>query len=188
MLTTSQTIYAGVSATFHNDQASTIAIAVRNTTYLLDFLERRFEPGEVISCAEITGFIVEQLRQYSETQLEKFIGVAIPSSLVERCPTLCARIWAELDIVPIVLREKNKALEEPRRTSWEARGVDEQAESMARKCIRYVVSPALEHLGTVVDRFQLFRSQQYPLVASRLPGNGRGRCRFSYPPSFSAGL
>ncbi|KAJ9234761.1 CAZyme family GT4 [Paecilomyces variotii] len=129
-----ETIYAGVSATFHDGQASTIAIAVRNATYLLDFLERHFEPGERASGAEITGLIIEQLRQYSENQLEKFIGVAIPASLAEKCPTLCSRVWAELDIVPIIFRE-NKALDEPQNRRWEARSVDEQAESMARKCV-----------------------------------------------------
>ncbi|KAJ9356819.1 CAZyme family GT4 [Paecilomyces variotii] len=129
-----ETIYAGVSATFHDGQASTIAIAVRNATYLLDFLERHFEPGERASGAEITGLIIEKLRQYSENQLEKFIGVAIPASLAEKCPTLCSRVWAELDIVPIIFRE-NKALDEPQNRRWEARSVDEQAESMARKCV-----------------------------------------------------
>ena len=110
---------------------------MRNATYLLDFLERHFEPGERASSAEITGFIIEQLRQYGENQLEKFIGVAISSTLAEKCPMLCSRVWAELDIVPIVFRE-NKALDEPQNRRWEARSVDEQAESMARKCVWYV--------------------------------------------------
>ncbi|KAL2008266.1 hypothetical protein VTN00DRAFT_8248 [Thermoascus crustaceus] len=134
-----ETIYAGVSASFTDDSATTIALAIRNTTYLLDFLERHFSPEESKpSCPAITDFIVGQLKEYSLKNLEKFIGVAIPNLVAERCPGLCSRIWAELDIVPLVLHEKGKmSTEEPRYTGWETRGVDEQAESMARKCIRF---------------------------------------------------
>lgn len=140
ILTAWQTIYAGVAASFTDDSASTIALAIWNTTYLLDFLERHFTPEESKpSCPAITDFILSQLKDYSLKNLEKFIGIAIPFRLAERCPNLASRIWSELDIVPLVLHERGKmTTEEPPYTGWETRGVDEQAESMARKCIRFV--------------------------------------------------
>jgi hypothetical protein len=52
---------------------------------------------------------------------------------------LCARLWLELDIIPIVLRKAEENV------SWGSydenlpfKSLDEQAESMARKCIRQV--------------------------------------------------
>lgn len=69
----------------------------------------------------------------------KFIGLAMSADLAERCPDLCARLWLELDIIPIVLRKAEENV------SWGSydeqlpfKSLDEQAESMARKCIRQV--------------------------------------------------
>ncbi|KAJ5668750.1 hypothetical protein N7462_009820 [Penicillium macrosclerotiorum] len=136
------TIYAGVSAFFSNHRASTVAIAVRDTTYMLDFIERVFDTSEDQPCAErVTEFIVSQLKAYAEEHLEKIIGVAMPLHVADRCPVLCSRLWAELDIIPLVLPERSlmdrfTSREQPLPKAWEARTIDEQAESMARKCVR----------------------------------------------------
>lgn len=58
------------------------------------------------------------------------------SDIAEYCPTLCSRIWAELDIVPLVLR--SDAVTDANWTSSEPgteKTLDEQAESVARKCL-----------------------------------------------------
>jgi hypothetical protein len=78
-------------------------------------------------------------REYQQGHAEKFIGLAMSADLAEWCPDLCARLWLELDIIPIVLGKVEENV------SWGSydeqlpfKSLDEQAESMARKCIRQV--------------------------------------------------
>lgn len=137
----SKTIYAGVSSFFSDTNASTIAIAIRDPTYFLDFVEKKLET-EPTSCAEqATDFIVTQLKGYMEKHLEKIVGVAMPTRVANDCTHLCSRLWAELDIIPLVLPESRlldpyTSRERSEQRTWNSRTIDEQAESMARKCVR----------------------------------------------------
>ncbi|KAJ5514066.1 Glycosyl transferase family 1 [Penicillium fimorum] len=141
----SDTIYAGISGNFDDNHVSSIAIAIRDTTYLLDFIENKFTDGD--ACAKIiTDFIIAKLKAYSQHHMEKFIGISMPEDVANHCPRLCPRLWAELDIVPLVLSnvslidrmsvEQFDEDETPRTSGWDAKTVDEQAESMARKGVR----------------------------------------------------
>jgi len=47
-------------------------------------------------------------------------------------PNLCSRLWLELDIVPISIAMEVEGEEQG---FWGVKWVDEQADSMARKCI-----------------------------------------------------
>ncbi|OJZ85534.1 glycosyltransferase family 4 protein [Aspergillus luchuensis CBS 106.47] len=132
-------IYAGVAARFHLLTGATIAVAVRDSTYLLDYAQFTFSTSSQGRYqAEITQFIVDKMREYQEAHGEKFIGLAMPTDLAERCPDLCARLWSELDVIPIVLRKAEEKL------SWgmfeeqlPRASLDELTESIARKCIRF---------------------------------------------------
>ncbi|PWY75899.1 UDP-Glycosyltransferase/glycogen phosphorylase [Aspergillus eucalypticola CBS 122712] len=132
-------IYAGLAARFHLLTGVTIAVAVRDSTYLLDFAQYTFTTSNQSHYqAEISQFIVEKMRDYQEQHGEKFIGLAMPTDLAERCPDLCTRLWSELDVIPIVLRKSEEKL------SWGMfeehlphRSLDEHTESIARKCIRF---------------------------------------------------
>ncbi|EGD92646.1 trehalose synthase [Trichophyton tonsurans CBS 112818] len=125
----------------NDDKQIGIALAIRDTVYFLDFCEHHFsieqyeprELGEVI-----TQFIIDQLRTYEKDHLEKFFGIALPSLLVEKCPALCSRMWAELDIVPFVLDPHGpQNVEWVNMELWRTKTLDERAESIARKCITY---------------------------------------------------
>ncbi|KAJ5267072.1 hypothetical protein N7478_009880 [Penicillium angulare] len=138
----SDTIYAGISAFFSSQRVSTIAIAFRNTTYLLDFFEKTYDSNEHgLDGDTATDCILKELRVYGERHLEKIVGVALSVLVVEQCPKLCSRLWAELDILPLVLPQSNLT---DRYTSRNPKGdregdpkaIDEQAESMSRKCVR----------------------------------------------------
>ncbi|GLB09741.1 hypothetical protein AtubIFM57258_005668 [Aspergillus tubingensis] len=139
----SKTIYAGLSVLF-DDDGVTVALAIRDTTYLLDFHQKDIVPqGGRTVCAEITDYVLNQLREYSDERLEKFIGLAMPTSVARRCSTLCSRLWSELDVIPLVLPEESNIgvdhyVDHPVRksTGWELKSIDEQAESMGRKCVR----------------------------------------------------
>lgn len=119
-----------------------MAIAVRDTTYLLDFLEKEFTPVESQTRSQaVTNFIITQLIDYSEKHLEKVMGLAIPKHVADHCPDLCSRLWAELDVIPLVLSgdslmDRFTSRETSGTQAWDERTTDEQAESMARKCVR----------------------------------------------------
>lgn len=116
---------------------------MRDNTYLLDFFEHQFETSEKenVLPKEVANFIVTRLRNYSLEHGERFMGLAMAEEVHDRFPTLCSRLWHELDLVPIALREGA-----PSSTFWskyygdkmQARGTDELAESMARRCLRWV--------------------------------------------------
>lgn len=85
-------------------------------------------------------FVLYKLREFSERHMEKFIGVAMPHHVAGKYPSLCPRLWAELDIVPLVMPEESwdRSQEFYDFPGWSMRSLDEQAESMGRKCVRCV--------------------------------------------------
>lgn len=129
---------------FDDDGLVTVALAIRDVTYLLDFVQQDIRPKkDEPPCAQIGDFVVSQLGQFSERHAEKFIGLAMPQRLADACPSLCSRLWAELDVLPLVLREESRrdgddkfAFGLPDSKAWKIRSIDEQAESMGRKCVR----------------------------------------------------
>jgi hypothetical protein len=133
-----KTIFAGISGKFIVSATVQVAIALRNETYLLDFLETTFTPPATES--EVCDFILAELQNYRNLHAEKVLGAALPRSFHARCPSLCSQLWSELDIVPILLDEEQGA---GGPTASEAvahlqnKDIDEQAESLSRKCIRY---------------------------------------------------
>ncbi|KAJ5616217.1 hypothetical protein N7537_001331 [Penicillium hordei] len=141
----SDTIYAGISSSFEDHYTSTIAIAIRDTTYLLDFIENKFTNGQA-STEEATDFIISELKAYSMEHFEKIVGIAMSEHVAKHCPRLCPRLWAELDIIPLVMSnatltdrvsvEQASKTQNPRADGWNEKTVDEQAESMARKGVR----------------------------------------------------
>ncbi|KAF7125712.1 hypothetical protein CNMCM5793_002005 [Aspergillus hiratsukae] len=132
-------IYAGIATHFHVfSSGASFAIAVRDSSYLLDFAQYDFRSGNRSQgWSEFSNFILAKLREYQEEHCEKFIGLAMQAELAEKCPELCSLLWLELDIIPIVLRKAEEHV------SWGLYEqdilykLDEQAESIARKCIRF---------------------------------------------------
>jgi hypothetical protein len=126
---------------FSDDSTSVVSIAIRDTTYFLDFMVHEFSPEESQShYSKAVDFVLYKLRDFSETHMEKFIGVAMPHHVAVQCYSLCSRLWAELDIVPLALPEESRDAEKSGNndTRWSMRTLDEQAESMGRKCVRCV--------------------------------------------------
>lgn len=134
----SQTIYAGVAVRFHLLGGATFAIAVRDSSYPLDFAQFEFPSSSGRDgWTGFTDFILRKAKNYQEEHCQKFVGFAMSTELCERCPDLCSRLWAELDIIPIVLRNSEEKVslgvyEE----NLSYKSLDEHAESIARKCIR----------------------------------------------------
>ncbi|KAL4785631.1 hypothetical protein BJX76DRAFT_323730 [Aspergillus varians] len=141
---TAGTIYGGLSAVFEKDKVI-FAVAIRDATYLVDFAQEELPLHDGGSLdTHIGDYIMEHLHKWSNTHLEKIIGLALAQQLADTCPTLCSRLWLDLDIIPLVLSENSKLElggdelrhEFHKSMDWELRTLDEQAESMARKCVR----------------------------------------------------
>ncbi|KKA29684.1 hypothetical protein TD95_001351 [Thielaviopsis punctulata] len=129
-------LYLGISATFSDDHTAAVAIAIHDTTYLVDFSIANVDlgNGDTSGSDAVAQHIVDEITNYEHSNYAKFIGAGLPVTLKCMSPNLCSRLWLELDIVPIVIRND----ENPKRKSfWDIKGVEEQADSMARKCLMY---------------------------------------------------
>jgi hypothetical protein len=85
----------------------------------------------------VTEYIIKELVSYERKIFAKFIGAGIPDELMKMAPKLCSRLWAELDIVPITMKpgQESHSFRGNDTPHWDMKNVDEQADSMARKCI-----------------------------------------------------
>ncbi|KAI9730768.1 MAG: hypothetical protein M1818_008048 [Claussenomyces sp. TS43310] len=134
------TLFVGISAVASDSDSAVVAIAIHDSIYLIDFSVKHIpindkNPGKVIS-----DYIIEQLKEYEHKYYCKFIGAGIPFALAQESPNLCSRLWAQMDILPVALRTskpKKATLDGKDEKYWEIKCVDEQADSMARKCIMF---------------------------------------------------
>jgi hypothetical protein len=130
-----ETLYLGMSVAL-DDQTAVVAVAAHDTTYLVDFAVKRIpldDPAEE-GRDVIANHIIEQVEKYEHENFIKFLGAGLPTFLHEMSPTLCSRLWLKLDIVPIVLRPDGP--DSPSHF-WHLKRVDEQADSMGRKCLMH---------------------------------------------------
>ncbi|OIW25617.1 glycosyltransferase family 4 protein [Coniochaeta ligniaria NRRL 30616] len=128
------TLYLGISAVFSDDHTAVVALAIHDTVYLIDFSVRHIVLDDALKMGEdlIADYVISEVEKYEHENFAKFIGAGLPTTLKYMSPTLCSRLWLELDIVPIVMRPDDEHKE---KTFWDVKRVDEQADSMARKCI-----------------------------------------------------
>ncbi|KAK5727146.1 hypothetical protein LTR15_003039 [Elasticomyces elasticus] len=80
----------------------------------------------------VADYLVRSIRAYSEKNHYKFLGAGISQEIIRLSPQVAARIWTELDIVPIAIREGESG-----RMVKSVVSVDELADSMARKALRF---------------------------------------------------
>ncbi|KAL3479187.1 hypothetical protein BJX99DRAFT_222643 [Aspergillus californicus] len=141
---TAGAIYSGLSTIFEEDQVF-FAVAVRDTTYLLDFKQETLAVNKDSPLeSQIGDYILERVHRRCDDHQQKIMGMALSEQLVRTCPTLCSHLWLDLDIVPLVLSDESRLdiggektrTEFQTSKDWEMRTLDEQAESMARKCVR----------------------------------------------------
>lgn len=132
-------MYLGISAVFSDDHTAVVALAIHDTVYLVDFSVKHIVLDDALKMGEdlIADYVITEVEKYEHENFSKFIGAGLPTTLKYMSPTLCSRLWLELDIVPIVMRPDDEHKE---KTFWDVKRVDEQADSMARKCIMSVSS------------------------------------------------
>ncbi|KAJ5394726.1 trehalose synthase (Ccg-9) [Penicillium cosmopolitanum] len=145
-------IYVGISGVFRC-LGPKVAIAISKSNYLVDYLELEFTHEEPqVPSAVICDSLIAELENYSRTYLEKIVGVALPNEIDEILPDLCSRLWMELDCIPLVLGQQERR-RQPADYSilstyrgWNEKHLDEQADSMVRKCIRSFGVGNIPHL------------------------------------------
>ena len=93
----------------------------------------------------IAEYVLTALQKYEREHLCKFLCAGLPVDLLESSPKLCSRLWAEMDVVPIVLRVRRHLVDEGelKHLHWKSKTVDEQADSMARRSIMYVIATSI---------------------------------------------
>lgn len=127
-------MYLGISAAKLEDNIVALAIAAHDGTYLVDFMVENLKPGDGKPDGPdvIADHVLSVVQKFEREHFVKFIGAGLPTTLLPMSSTLSSRLWLEVDIVPIVIHP-HKDSDEP--SFWDAKHVDEQADSMARKCI-----------------------------------------------------
>ncbi|EGU72751.1 hypothetical protein FOXB_16740 [Fusarium oxysporum f. sp. conglutinans Fo5176] len=117
--------------------------AINDGVYLTDFSVKHFDLNDSQATGRdvIAEYVLKEVEDYAHNNFAKFIGAGLPATLRSVSKTLCSRLWLDLDIVPIVvLVEKEDEDEEGRkggRDFWNLKRVDEQADSMVRKCVMH---------------------------------------------------
>lgn len=111
-----------------------VAVAVHDTTYLVDFSTEHLPFNEAHSHTKdvIADYVIGIVQKYEQDNLAKIVGAGLSEILQSMSPNLCSRLWLDIDVIPIVMGTEC----DPERPSfWDAKHVDEQSDSMARKCV-----------------------------------------------------
>jgi hypothetical protein len=130
--------WVGISAVFNDTPTAMVAIAIHDGIYLVDFCVHPIDlSGKQMGEDGIADWVIGKMEDYEKDNTAKFIGAGMPYDLMEKSARLCSRLWLELDVVPISIAPELEGLrmESKERTFWDSKCVDEQADSMARKCI-----------------------------------------------------
>lgn len=123
-----------------------IGVCIHDGVYSIDFCVHKIQlqPSEPVA-ATLKANVLDTIQKYSYEHHGKFVGCGITEDLHRLCPDLCSFLWSELDIVVMKFKVKAEApmysfTEDPENAAagiMVMRDVDEQADSAARKCVRY---------------------------------------------------
>ncbi|KAK6197196.1 hypothetical protein LQW54_010852 [Pestalotiopsis sp. IQ-011] len=129
-----KSLFVGIAAVKLDDNKVAVSLAAHDTTYLLDFTVEHLQLGAEASSARdvIADYVVDAVQRYEHEHYVKMVGAGVSAIVKDLSPKLCSRLWLEVDVIPVVLHHYDYT---ERPSFWEAKQVDEQADSMARKCV-----------------------------------------------------
>ena len=154
-----QPLFLGIAALEREHDAIDVGFACHDGTYSIDFEVETLDTkdhnqppsqGDVIGSESGTGMaainpedmaalladeFIKEVRKYEREHFYRFVSVGITKPLAYLSPQLEPRLWSELDIVPMVF---DQALEYLQGKKEQQFTVDEEADSMARKCLMSV--------------------------------------------------
>ncbi|KAI1609378.1 trehalose synthase (Ccg-9) [Exophiala viscosa] len=131
--------WAGVAIQEESDNALKIGVAIHDGTYSIDFAVHRISLDDKAENGNdwIADHIISELFAYRKEHLCKLLGAGVTLDLFKKSPTLCSRLWAELDIVPFVLESNPLLPFKQAQAQKRLIAVDEIADSAARKCLTF---------------------------------------------------
>ena len=123
-----------------------MGIAIHDGTYNTDFSVHHIRLSSSSSdqhqANAIEQYVFSSLEKFRHEHLCKILGAGLSVDLHSYSPRLASRLWRELDIVPMVFEVGMDLSPEVVKISHESHewSIDEQADSMAMKCIMYVAA------------------------------------------------
>lgn len=123
-----------------------MGIAIHDGTYSIDFSVHHLclppSSSEQHQADTVEEFAVSKLEEFRHGHLCKILGAGLSVELHNHSPRLASRLWQDLDIVPMVFRVGMDLSPETARSvqnghEW---SIDEQADSVAKKCIMLVAA------------------------------------------------
>ncbi|KAI0376251.1 glycosyltransferase family 4 protein [Hypomontagnella monticulosa] len=132
-------LFLGISAVVSDNDTVVLSIATHDHTYLIDYMVEHLKLNDPEHKGEdvIADYVISQVQKYERENFVKFVGAGLPLNLKDLSPTLNSRLWLDIDIVPI-----DFDVDSSESSFWDDKNVDEQADSMARKCVM-VFGPSL---------------------------------------------
>jgi alpha,alpha-trehalose phosphorylase (configuration-retaining) len=136
-------MFVGISGWERENRDLEVALSTHDGTYGVHFCTHYFRREDLEKSpsnppAIITDLVLSELKKYQVEHRCKFLGAGVTKTMAEDlCPELCSKLWAGLDIVPMVFAVGMERLKVPEGEYIITLG--EQADSMARKCIMLVV-------------------------------------------------
>jgi alpha,alpha-trehalose phosphorylase (configuration-retaining) len=133
-------LWLGIAVEENAEGQQEVGFASHDGTYSVDFAVTTLAKNQAEGsdhATQLADYLIQRIGAYREEHLYKFLGAGLSEKLVRMSPQLPARLWLELDIIPFVLKHDEDESEESgtlpnAHTSLQ---VDEEADSMARKCL-----------------------------------------------------
>lgn len=114
-------LWLGLAAERLDNGCVKVGYACHDGTYTMD---SAIDVLEEDTQESMVYYLIDRIDTYARAHAYKFMGAGIAEKLLELCPNLKSRLWADLDVIPVACgRECNSG------------EVDEVADSMARKCV-----------------------------------------------------
>ncbi|KAF2114942.1 putative trehalose synthase-like protein [Lophiotrema nucula] len=150
-------LYAGIAVQEVEDGKVDVALVCHDETYSIDFTTFVMDipsrpstpiPSSGARAAALADYIVKKLSTYSKENTYKFVGAGLTKNTFEMCPQLPSRLYQEYDIVAFVFERSAKSSRTLDPQKYTEVLVDEEADSMARKCVLRFNSHHQPHLQT----------------------------------------
>lgn len=115
-------LWLGLAAAKLDDGRVKVGYACHDGTYTMDFAVDILSND--LDSRSIEDHLIDRIGSYAKQNAYRYLGAGVAEQLLGLCPHLLSRLWAELDIVPIIVKAEGASDD-----------VDEVADSMARKCV-----------------------------------------------------